>query len=312
MNLIPILNDYVSNWLGPQELRLELKDRLENLCTLSGTPMSPELHKWVTDKFGLEMTRVIEDYSTFTSPKLSPDLLSVIDRIVPNNHQGDDVNLYFKQLFDVGCGNLCLYKGIAYENEDICYLYYEFYRNSIPSTYQPNYIAPSGSITQLAAPLTSYSWIDPTTPYLSRPRIFIYLWSTTDPNGEWKWDNFCNQYNIPFTLETCTPQRPECFNMALSYPNTFADLSLNYFQFDAINIYNDLTASGTLISDPIFLQYLEGFYGAGNVTINYDDGIKRLDIEITNMLESITAPIQIGIADNLLSTSYDIPFNPCP
>jgi len=66
--------------------------------------MSPGLHQWVTDKFGLEMTRVIEDYSNFTAPKLSPELLSVVDRIVPTNYQGNDVNLYFKQLFDVGCG----------------------------------------------------------------------------------------------------------------------------------------------------------------------------------------------------------------
>lgn len=97
------LIEYISKWLAPKEYRLELKNRLENLCALSGTPMSPGLHQWVTDKFGLEMTRVIEDYSTFTSPKLSPELLSVVDRIVPTNYQGDDVNLSFRQLFDVSC-----------------------------------------------------------------------------------------------------------------------------------------------------------------------------------------------------------------
>lgn len=99
----PILIDYILNWLAPAEYRLELKDRLENLCYFSGTPMSPGLHQWVTDEFGLEMTKVIEDYSTFASPKLSPELLSVVDRIVPSNYQGYDANLGLKQLFDVSC-----------------------------------------------------------------------------------------------------------------------------------------------------------------------------------------------------------------
>lgn len=99
----PILIDYILNWLAPAEYKLELKDRLENLCYFSGTPMSPGLHQWVTDKFGLEMTKVIEDYSTFASPKLSPELLSVVDRIVPSNYQGYDANLGLKQLFDVSC-----------------------------------------------------------------------------------------------------------------------------------------------------------------------------------------------------------------
>jgi hypothetical protein len=97
------LIEYISKRLAPKEYRLELQNRLENLCALSGTPMSPGLHQWVTEKFGLEMTRVIEDYSTFTSPKLSPELLSVVDRIVPTNYQGYDANLGLKQLFDVGC-----------------------------------------------------------------------------------------------------------------------------------------------------------------------------------------------------------------
>lgn len=117
------LAQYISTWLAPSEYQLELKNRLENLCALSGTPMSPGLHQWVTDKFGLEMTRVIEDYSTFTSPKLSPELLSVVDRIVPTNYQGDDVNLSFRQLFDVGCA----------PPKPICYFYAEYI-----SQYQSN------------------------------------------------------------------------------------------------------------------------------------------------------------------------------
>jgi len=39
--LNPILIDYILNWLTPKEYRLELKNRLENLCSLSGQTMSP-------------------------------------------------------------------------------------------------------------------------------------------------------------------------------------------------------------------------------------------------------------------------------
>lgn len=116
------LIEYISKRLAPKEYRLELQNRLENLCALSGTPMSPGLHQWVTEKFGLEMTRVIEDYSTFTSPKLSPELLSVVDRIVPSNYQGDDVNLSFRQLFDVSCAPPdCLYLTIVNDSTGGCF-----------------------------------------------------------------------------------------------------------------------------------------------------------------------------------------------
>ena len=94
---------YITNVLAPKEYRLELKNRLENLCTLSGTPMSPGLSAWITKTFGLEMTRVMQDYSSFTAPVFSPELQERINRIVPTNYQGYDANLAFKQLFDVSC-----------------------------------------------------------------------------------------------------------------------------------------------------------------------------------------------------------------
>lgn len=99
----PLLMDYILNVLTPSEYRLELKNRLENLCSLSGTPMSPGLSAWLTKTFGLEMTRVVQDYSTFSSPKFSPKLQERINRVVPSNYQGYDANLGFNQLFDVSC-----------------------------------------------------------------------------------------------------------------------------------------------------------------------------------------------------------------
>ena len=112
--MTPTLRNYILRNIGPSALRLELVNRLENLCTLTGTPMSPELHRWVEDTFGLEMVRILEGYSSLTAPVISPQLQERINRIVPNNYQGENVNLMFKQLFDVSCVPPlinCLYLG---------------------------------------------------------------------------------------------------------------------------------------------------------------------------------------------------------
>lgn len=99
----PILMEYILNTLAPKQYRLELKNRLENLCSLSGSPMSPGLRQWVIQTFGLEMARVLESYSSLTPPVFSPALQERINRIVPSNYQGYDANLGFNQLFDVSC-----------------------------------------------------------------------------------------------------------------------------------------------------------------------------------------------------------------
>jgi hypothetical protein len=99
----PILMSYISEYLVPRKLRLEFKDRLENLCSLSGTPMSPDLREWVIRTFGLEMVRVMESYSSLTPPVFSPALQRKINQIVPSNYQGEDVNLMFRQQFDTSC-----------------------------------------------------------------------------------------------------------------------------------------------------------------------------------------------------------------
>lgn len=104
-----MLTSYISEYLAPKNLRLEFKNRIENLCSLSGIPMSPDLRQWVIQTFGLEMVRVIEGYSSLTAPVLSPQLQERINRIVPKNYQGEDVNLLFKQKFDVTCASVCLF-----------------------------------------------------------------------------------------------------------------------------------------------------------------------------------------------------------
>lgn len=81
--------------------------------------MSPELHRWVEDTFGLEMVRILEGYSSLTAPVISPQLQERINRIVPNNYQGENVNLMFKQQFDVSCAPLNLYYTLPVE--DISY-----------------------------------------------------------------------------------------------------------------------------------------------------------------------------------------------
>jgi len=112
-----MLTSYISEYLAPKNLRLEFKNRIENLCSLSGSPMSPALRQWVIQTFGLEMVRVIEGYSSLTAPVLSPQLQERINRIVPKNYQGEDVNLLFKQLFDVTCvAPLCLYNSFIIDN----------------------------------------------------------------------------------------------------------------------------------------------------------------------------------------------------
>jgi hypothetical protein len=97
------LFDYILNYRTPKEYRLELKNRLENLCSLSGQTMSPGLTKWLSDTFGVVMVRVIQDYASLSGNKFPPDYFEEIKRIVPGNYKGSDVNQGFRQLFDVTC-----------------------------------------------------------------------------------------------------------------------------------------------------------------------------------------------------------------
>lgn len=99
-----LLFDYILNYLTPKEYRLELKNRLENLCSLSGQTMSPGLTKWLEKTFGIEMVRVIQDYANLGGNKFPPDYLEKINRLVPGNYKGYNANQGFRQLFDVSCG----------------------------------------------------------------------------------------------------------------------------------------------------------------------------------------------------------------
>jgi len=107
MLMSPDLRKYILRNLGPSNLRLELVERLDNLCSLSGSPMSPGLREWVIRTFGLEMVRVLESYSSLTPPVFSPALQQKINRLIPSNYQGYDANLGFNQLFDVSCAPAC-------------------------------------------------------------------------------------------------------------------------------------------------------------------------------------------------------------
>lgn len=98
-----LMFDYILNYLTPKEYRLELKNRLENLCSLSGQTMSPGLNAWLTKTFGIEMVRVIQDYANLGGNKFPPDYFENIKRLVPGNYKGYNANQGFQQLFDVNC-----------------------------------------------------------------------------------------------------------------------------------------------------------------------------------------------------------------
>lgn len=98
-----LLFDYIQNVLAPKEYRLELKNRLENLCSLSGQTMSPGLTKWLEKTFGVEMVRVIQDYANLDGNKFPPEYFEKIKRLVPGNYKGYNANQGFRQLFDVNC-----------------------------------------------------------------------------------------------------------------------------------------------------------------------------------------------------------------
>lgn len=278
------LAEYISKWLAPKEYRLELKNRLENLCTLSGTPMSPGLHQWVTDKFGLEMTRVIEDYSTFTSPKLSPELLSVVDRIVPSKYQGENVNLLFKQLFDVGCViPKCLYYGTntAPSLGVGCGNFWEIDNIPIASTSfeweigtaLQGYDSESGGFT------ASYS--------LSSTKVWI-VQNTLPTNWQVFYGCDLNYYPVTFNLLSCDLTQ-KCYKTSFIGVGLFLD----YIQFKFGSGTEFATLSGFSTSDPQFVQILQGLFGGNAIITVFDDGIKTF-IQIDGAYEQIS-PIALNI-----------------
>lgn len=251
------LAEYISKWLAPKEYRLELKNRLENLCTLSGTPMSPGLHQWVTDKFGLEMTRVIEDYSTFTSPKLSPELLSVVDRIVPSKYQGEDVNLSFKQLFDIDCS--CFYGFVIDSNSFGASNFTGFTIDGVDAiTYLSGFVASNNG----------YGYGYDGGGYGSANSFFAVYESNapvqfdlTDPSS--------NVYQIPFF----TGKAVGCDDNSCLQAEIPAGTSLWWFS-DLQTVFSVIPLGGTDVSDAATLQsYIQPFYPNVIVTSVPDDPI---------------------------------------
>lgn len=118
VSLSPIFTDFLKRYLPmPNEaMRLEFYDRLCNLCERSGQNLSPELNRWIEQNLGLDMLRIIQDYSSFSLPKLSPDNLTYINRVIPRVFQAEEINMEFRRLFARQCcESICL--TVASENE---------------------------------------------------------------------------------------------------------------------------------------------------------------------------------------------------
>lgn len=251
------LAEYISKWLAPKEYRLELKNRLENLCTLSGTPMSPGLHQWVTDKFGLEMTRVIEDYSTFTSPKLSPELLSVVDRIVPSKYQGENVNLSFRQLFDIDCS--CFYGFVIDANSFGTSDFTGFTIGGVDAITYLNAFAASNN---------GYSYGYDGGGYFSTNSIFVVYESNAPVQFDLT-DPLSNVYQIPFF----TGKAIGCDDNSCLQTEIPAGTALWWF-LDLQTVYSAIPLGGTDVSDAATLQsYIQPFYPNVIVTSVPDDPI---------------------------------------
>ena len=278
-----LLFDYIQNVLAPKEYRLELKNRLENLCSLSGTPMSPGLHQWVTKKFGLEMTRVIEDYSTFTSPKLSPELLSVVDRIVPINYRGYDANLGFRQLFDVTCASpKCLYYA---ETSNISSGWSGF-NLDIDGTYFPT----AGLAYEIGTSIQTAYNTESGGYGVSASGQNIKLWSVeNDPiNTTWQilnYDDF-NFYPVDMFPLSCD-LTTNCYSVNIPHSSVpvFDLLLAGNFMGSPVDSWSTgQTALST--SDPQFVTLLQSIFG-GQAIITVNDNGTSTFIQIDNCYEAI-------------------------
>lgn len=80
----PSLETYILTVLK-MPAKAELVTRLNNLSSLSGTPMSPLLTKWVQQNFGLASVAAIQNWS---AGKFSPDMLLRWNSVFPSEFQG--------------------------------------------------------------------------------------------------------------------------------------------------------------------------------------------------------------------------------
>lgn len=243
-----MINSYISDYLVPKNLSLEFKNRMENLCSLSGTPMSPDLRQWVIQTFGLEMVRVIEGYSSLTAPVISPELNEKINRIVPNNYQGEDVNLMFKQKFDVSCCDNFRY-AIIEASSGTTPDFTGWTINGLQ--FDTNYIA------EFAADgcATNDPWTNLASPFDPHQIIAWYYGDgSNDPVV-----NILNDLSDPVTLTWKTLCYKTCYEAIIPSTDTVIPL-INFFgPENFINVTPNRTFSTLDVSNPLHIQSLENY-----------------------------------------------------
>lgn len=94
----------LSQWIKTKSpvspsVRLELFNRLDNLCELSGLKMTDKLRGELEVKFGLEFVKVIEGFEDIEIPRLADELQRAIVRFFPSAYR-----LEAERLFSRVCG----------------------------------------------------------------------------------------------------------------------------------------------------------------------------------------------------------------
>ena len=267
--MTPTLRRYILRNLAPDGLRLEFVDRLENLCSLSGTPMSPDLRQWVMQTFGLEMARVIEDYSSQTPPVFSPEMLDTIDRVIPYNYQGDDVNLMFRQQFDAVCvAPKCLF-----------YTTYSNYLGGFSGLFldiDGLYFPSAGAYWEIGTGIQTAYQLDAGGWALGGLGNNIWNWSLENNPIQSSWqslnyDTF-NWDPLTFNLVTCDLTQ-SCYEVDVPYPSGLG--SINNFILQGASPFNNMDvgpSGGLLITDANFLNLMQSVFGGQAIITITDTG----------------------------------------
>lgn len=287
-----LLFDYILNVLAPKEYRLELKNRLENLCSLSGQTMSPGLTKWLTKTFGIEMVRVIQDYATLGGNKFPPDYFEKIKRLVPGNYKGYDANQGFKQLFDVGCASpKCLYYAETFNYTSG----WSGFNLDIDGTYFPS----TGSPFEIGTSIQSAYNTEAGGYARSAQGNSIKLWSLeNDPiDTTWQILNFddFNWYPVDMLPLSCD-LTTNCYSVSI--PHTSVPVNDFILEGNFVGSPVDSWTTGLTslsASDPQFLTLLQSIFG-GQAIIAVNDNGGSTFIQIDNCYEAIhPKTIETGI-----------------
>lgn len=202
-----LLFDYIQNVLAPKEYRLELKNRLENLCSLSGQTMSPGLTKWLEKTFGVEMVRVIQDYATLGGNKFPPDYFEKIKRLVPGNYKGYNANQGFRQLFDVSCCDNFRYAIIgSYQGTTLDFTGWTINGVDFETNYQSEFASAGCNIND---PYTNYGQL------INPHEIIVWYYGTNDPVF-----NILNNLADPVVLNWKTICSKTCYETIVPQTDT--------------------------------------------------------------------------------------------